>query len=52
VGCGKWNVSCDDGFSVTSKNQGELVALTQWHVKHSHSKDISHDDVMKMAKHP
>jgi hypothetical protein len=52
MGCGIWQVACDDGFKVESKNQGELVSLTQWHVKHSHQKDITHDEVLKMAKHP
>lgn len=52
MGCGRLKVECDDGFEVISKDHGELVSLTQWHLKHTHSKDASHDDVMKMAKHP
>jgi predicted small metal-binding protein len=52
MGCGKWQVACDDGFSVISKDQTELVALTQWHVKNTHHRDVSHDEVLKMAKHP
>ncbi len=52
MGCGRMKVACDDGFEVVTKNQKELVALTQWHVKNQHNKDVSHDEVMKMSKHP
>ena len=52
MGCGRLQVACDDGFQVATKDTKELVALTQWHVEHAHNKKVSHDEVMKMAKHP
>ena len=52
MGCGLLKVECDDGFQVISKNEHELVSLTQWHVKNSHHKDVTKDEVLKMAKHP
>jgi predicted small metal-binding protein len=52
MGCGRLKVACDDGFEVVSKDQKELVSLVQWHGKHAHSKDFSHEEVLKMAKHP
>ena len=45
-------VACDDGFEMVSKVEHELVKHVQMHVKEHHGKDISRDDVMKMAKHP
>jgi predicted small metal-binding protein len=52
MGCGAMKVACEDGFEVTTKDQKELVALTQWHVRNVHHKDVSADEVMKMSKHP
>lgn len=52
MGCGLMKVACEDGFEVTTKDQKELVALTQWHVENAHHKKVSHDEVMQMAKHP
>lgn len=52
MGCGFMMVACEDGFEVKTKDQKELVALTQWHVENAHHKKISHDEVMKMSKHP
>jgi len=45
-------VSCEDGFSVTTKNKQELVAMVQWHGEHAHHKKMSETDVMGMSKHP
>lgn len=47
-----WKVECDDGFQVVSRDPKELAALTQWHVKNAHHKDVSHQEVLKMARHP
>jgi predicted small metal-binding protein len=52
MGCGKLKVACEDGFEVISKKEHELVKYVQMHVKEHHGKDVSRDDVMKMAKHP
>jgi predicted small metal-binding protein len=52
MGCGKMKVACEDGFEMISTKEHELVKYVQMHVKEIHHKDISHDDVMKMAKHP
>lgn len=52
MGCGRLKVACDDGFEVVSKSEPELVALTQWHVKNMHQRDVSRDEVLKMARHP
>ncbi|MCI4365989.1 MAG: hypothetical protein L3K10_08065 [Thermoplasmata archaeon] len=37
---------------MVSKKEHELVKYVQAHVKEMHGKDVSHDEVMKMAKHP
>jgi len=52
MGCGKMKVACEDGFEMITKKEHELVKFVQMHVKSEHGKDISRDDVMKMAKHP
>jgi predicted small metal-binding protein len=52
MGCGMLKVACDDGFEIVTKDQKELVALTQWHTEHTHGKKSTHDEVMKMARHP
>ncbi len=52
MGCGRMKVACDDGFEVVTKHQGELVALTQWHVEHSHGRKVTEAEVMAMQKHP
>jgi predicted small metal-binding protein len=52
MGCGRMKVACDDGFEVVTKQKGELVALTQWHVEHSHGRKITESEVMAMQKHP
>jgi predicted small metal-binding protein len=43
-------VACDDGFEVASKKEHELVEYVQMHVKEHHGKDVSREDVLKMAK--
>ncbi|MGP8071523.1 MAG: hypothetical protein ACLPZM_00090 [Thermoplasmata archaeon] len=43
-------VACEDGFEVVSKKEHELVKYVQMHVKEHHGKDVSRDDVLKMAK--
>jgi hypothetical protein len=45
-------VAWDDGFPVVTKDQHELVSLTQWHVEPVHHKKVSETEVMGMAKHP
>ena len=52
MGCGRLKLTCDDGFEVTTKDHNELVSLVQWHGKHAHQKDMSKDEILKMAKHP
>jgi predicted small metal-binding protein len=52
MGCGKLKVTCDDGFEMVSAKELELVKHVQMHVKESHGKDLSREDVLKMAKHP
>ncbi|MGD0588912.1 MAG: DUF1059 domain-containing protein [Thermoplasmata archaeon] len=52
MGCGKLKVACEDGFEVVSKKEHELVKYVQQHVKSEHGKDVSHAEVMAMAKHP
>jgi hypothetical protein len=52
MGCGRMKVACDDGFEVVTKDKGELVAVTQWHVEHAHHKKVSEAEVMAMSKHP
>jgi hypothetical protein len=52
MGCGAMKVACEDGFEVVTKDQKELVALTQWHSEHAHHQKLSEADVMKMSKHP
>ena len=52
MGCGRMQVKCEDGFEVITKDQKELVAMVQWHTKNAHQKEASHDEVMKMSKHP
>lgn len=52
MGCGFMMVACEDGFEVKTKDEKELVALTQRHTENAHHKKVSHADVMKMAKHP
>jgi predicted small metal-binding protein len=52
MGCGRLKVACEDGFEVVSKDNAELVSLTQWHLEHAHHKKAGHDEIMKMAKHP
>jgi predicted small metal-binding protein len=46
----RWKVACEDGFEVVSSKEHELVKYVQMHVKEHHNKDVSHDDVLKMAK--
>ncbi|MGI0155253.1 MAG: hypothetical protein ACREDE_03870 [Thermoplasmata archaeon] len=52
MGCGAMKVACEDGFEIVTKDKGELVHLTQWHVEHSHHKKVSEAEVMAMSKHP
>ena len=52
MGCGLMTVKCDDGFQVITKDKGELVSVTQWHVDHAHGKKVTENEVMAMAKHP
>lgn len=46
----KWKVECEDGFTVISTKEHELVAHVQQHLKDAHQKMVSHEEVMKMAK--
>jgi predicted small metal-binding protein len=46
----RWKVACEDGFEVISSKEHELVKYVQMHVKEHHMKDVSHADVMAMAK--
>jgi predicted small metal-binding protein len=49
----RWKVACDDGFEIISRDAKELVSMVQRHLKDTHQKELSHDDVMKMAQpHP
>ena len=43
-------VVCEDGFEIVSKKEHELVKFVQMHVKELHGKDVSREDVLKMAK--
>ncbi|MCI4334778.1 MAG: hypothetical protein L3K04_04030 [Thermoplasmata archaeon] len=52
MGCGRMKVACEDGFEVVTKDQKELVSLVQWHTEHAHNKQSTHDEIMKMSKHP
>ena len=52
MSCGAMKVACEDGFEVVTKDQKELVAMTQMHVKNMHHKAVSEHEVMAMAKHP
>jgi hypothetical protein len=52
MGCGRMKVACEDGFEVVTKDKGELVALTQWHVDHAHHKKVTEAEVLAMSKHP
>lgn len=52
MGCGKMKVACEDGFELITTKEHELVKMVQGHVKEFHHKDVSRDEVMKMAKHP
>jgi|GEM_PF-6959334 predicted small metal-binding protein len=53
MGCGRHKVECANcGFEVVSKDQRELVALVQWHVRNAHQREIGPNDVLGMAKHP
>jgi predicted small metal-binding protein len=52
MGCGRMKVACEDGFEVVTKDQKELVALTQWHVENAHHKKVTEHEVMAMSKHP
>ncbi|MFY9716747.1 MAG: DUF1059 domain-containing protein [Thermoplasmata archaeon] len=45
-------MACADGFEMITTKEHELVKFVQQHVKESHGKDVSRDEVMKMAKHP
>lgn len=46
----RWKVACEDGFELISAKEHELVKHIQMHVKESHGKDLTHDEVLKMAK--
>jgi predicted small metal-binding protein len=46
----RWKVACEDGFEVVSGKEHELVKFVQLHVKEFHHKDVTHEDVLKMAK--
>jgi hypothetical protein len=52
MGCGRMKVACEDGFEVVTKDKGELVAITNWHLEHSHHKKAGEAEIMAMAKHP
>jgi hypothetical protein len=48
----RFQVYDDDGVQVITKDKRELVAVTQWQLKHVHNKDLSESEVLRMAKHP
>ncbi len=52
MGCGRLKVACEDGFEVVTKNHDELVGVMNYHLKHTHQKEVPRDEIMKMAKHP
>ena len=52
MGCGLLKVVCEDGFEVVSKDNKELVAMTQMHVKSMHNRTVSEHEVLGMAKYP
>ena len=52
MGCGRLKVACEDGFEIVSKKEHELVAAVQMHLRSEHGKEISRDEVLKMARHP
>jgi predicted small metal-binding protein len=45
-------VTCDPqcGFMVQSHDKKELIGIVKNHVKNMHKKNITDEDVMKMAK--
>lgn len=45
-------IGCDDGFEIVTKDKNELVAMTSWHLEHSHKMKKSESEIMAMAKHP
>ncbi|MGC2289394.1 MAG: hypothetical protein WA688_06015 [Thermoplasmata archaeon] len=46
----KWKVECEDGFTVISTKEHELVEHVQQHMKDLHQKVVGHEEIMKMAK--
>jgi predicted small metal-binding protein len=52
MSCGAMKVTCDDGFEIVSKDQKELVAMTQRHLQNTHQKHASEAEILAMAKHP
>jgi len=52
MGCGAMKIACSDGFEIVTKDQKELVAMTQWHGEHAHHKKMTEAEILGMAKHP
>ncbi|MFZ0698860.1 MAG: hypothetical protein WAN74_01520 [Thermoplasmata archaeon] len=48
---GAMKVSCGNRFEIVTKDQKQLVALTQWHMEDAHQKQASEADVVGMSKH-
>jgi predicted small metal-binding protein len=40
--------SCEDGFSVTSTNQNEVVKVMKEHIKNMHSMNVTDREVKEM----
>jgi predicted small metal-binding protein len=48
VNCKSAGIDCP--FMLRTESDDELVSFTQQHVKKIHKKDISKEDILKMAK--
>lgn len=48
VNCKSAGIDCP--FMLRTENDDELVSFTQQHVKKMHKKDVSKEDILKMAK--
>ncbi len=48
IECKSAGINCP--FMLRSENDDELVSFSQQHVKKVHKKDVSRQDILKMAK--
>ncbi len=48
VECKSAGIDCP--FMLRTENDDELVSFSQQHVKKMHNKDVSRQDILKMAK--